>query len=111
MLVLAPLAPEAGGYGSCREDFEDQGSAPAKVFDSCDDPDYRTLLAAVEAAARYLDEVKRFDMPGFQPRDAYVREMKRYGVLPSDLDPGAPVDPYAADRAYWRSLWFQPEER
>ena len=111
MLVRAPLAPEAGGYGRCRADFEDPGSALATVFDSRDDPDYRTLLAAVEAAARYLDEVKRFDMPGFQPRDAYLREMKRYGVLPADLEPSTPVDPYVTDRAYWRSLWFRPEER
>ena len=111
MLVRAPLAPEAGGYGRCRADFEDPGSALATVFDSRDDPDYRTLLAAVEAAARYLDEVKRFDMPDFQPRDAYLREMKRYGVLPADLEPSTPVDPYVTDRAYWRSLWFRPEQR
>ena len=68
----------------------------------------RSLLAAVEAAARFLDEVKRFDMPGFQPRQAYVREMQRYGVLPPGPDPDEALDPYALDRAYWRSLWYRP---
>jgi len=35
--------------------------------------------------------------------------MKFYGILPDDLAPDAPIDPYATDRAYWRSLWHQPE--
>jgi len=47
-------------------------------------------------------------MPGFRPTPGYVREMKRYGILPNDLPEGAPIDVYATDRAYWRSLWWQP---
>ncbi len=47
-------------------------------------------------------------MPGFRPNEHYVREMKKYGVLPADLGPNAPIDPYATDRAYWRSLWHKP---
>ena len=43
-------------------------------------------------------------MPDFQPRAEYVREMKRYGVLPTGLAPDAPVDPYACDQAYWDSF-------
>ncbi|MBL7008423.1 MAG: hypothetical protein ISR76_05455, partial [Planctomycetes bacterium] len=107
-LLLAPLAAEAGGYGLCRERFDDPAAAPAPVFADRDDPDHRTLLAAVRAAADHLERIKRFDMPGFQPRPAYLREMKRYGVLPADLAPDQPVDCYAADRAYWQSLWFRP---
>ncbi|MBC8328514.1 MAG: hypothetical protein H8E31_07170, partial [Planctomycetes bacterium] len=108
LLLLAPLAAEAGGYGLCRERFDDPAAAPAPVFADRDDPDRRTLLAAVRAAADHLERIKRFDMPGFQPRPAYLREMKRYGVLPADLAPDQPVDCYAADRAYWQSLWFRP---
>jgi hypothetical protein len=53
--------------------------------------------------------MKRFGMPGFQPNQHYVRELKRYGVLPPDLDPAKdPIDMYQADRAYWRSFWYQP---
>ena len=33
------------------------------------------LLRAIEEASRYLDQIKRFDMPEFQPRSEYVREM------------------------------------
>jgi hypothetical protein len=49
-------------------------------------------------------------MPGFVPNEHYVREMKRYGVLPASLDPNArPIDVYATDEAYWRLFW--PPER
>ena len=54
-----------------------------------------------------LDQVKRFDMPGFRPRPDWVREMKRYGILPSDLDAAAAVDCYGTERRYWTSLWPQ----
>ena len=46
-------------------------------------------------------------MPGFRPRADWVREMKRYGILPPDLDPAAPLDCYAAD-AVRESLWYKP---
>jgi len=102
ILLLAPLAEEAGGWGLCKK-----GEAPARVFTSTADPDYRTLLAAVRRTKAELDRIKRFDMAGFQPRPEYLREMKRYGVLPADFDPNTLVDPYALDRAYWRSLWYR----
>ena len=47
-------------------------------------------------------------MPDFKPRAAYLREMKRFGVLPVDLAPTAPVNPYLTDQRYWQSLWYQP---
>jgi hypothetical protein len=61
-----------------------------------------------KAGKRYLDKIKRFDMPDFRPRLAYVREMKRYGILPKDIVVDAAIDVYATDRAYWRSLWYKP---
>ena len=43
------------------------------------------------------------------PSPNYVREMKRYGILPSDFDPASdPFDAYATDEAYWRSFWHRP---
>ena len=45
----------------------------------------------VDLAAR-LDRIKRFDMPEFQPRDEYVREMKRFGILPVDSTGEATID-------------------
>jgi hypothetical protein len=50
----------------------------------------------------------RLDMPGFRPRADWVREMKRYGILPGDLDPAAPIDCYATEQKYWQSLWYNP---
>ena len=41
------------------------------------------ILTHIRAAGARLHEIKRFDMPGFQPRAEYVREMRRYGILPA----------------------------
>ena len=37
--------------------------------------------------------------------------MQRFGILPKDLPPDAPVDPYKTDQAYWRSVWYRPAAR
>jgi hypothetical protein len=97
LYLLAPLSRCAGGLGLCNGPHDCDG-----VFASADDPAYRTLLAMIEAGARRLAEVKRFDMPGFQPRPEWFREMKRFGVLAADFDPAKQsVDPYAVERRYW----------
>jgi len=98
-LLRAPLAKSAGGLGKCGED----------VFADTDDPCYRGILRALEAAGERLKEEKRFDMPGFRPDVAYVREMKRFGILPADVKPDDPIDVYQTDRDYWRSFWYVPE--
>ena len=81
---------------------------PARVFADTSDADYQKLLAAVQDTARRLNEIKRFDMAGFQPRTAYLRETKRYGLLPKDQADDVAVDSYALDRKYWRSFWHEP---
>jgi hypothetical protein len=110
LVLLAPLAAEAGGYGLCEsnasrpEDSNDVG-----VFNSTDDPDYLELLTDITRLKNDLDRRKRFDMPDFKPNEHYVREMKKYGVLPADCNPkNDPIDVYALDRAYWKSLWYSP---
>jgi hypothetical protein len=76
------------------------------VFENADDPDYKKILTHIEAARKKLAEIKRFDMPGFQPNEHYIREMQRYGILPRSLHPERnPVNPYATDRRYWESMW------
>ena len=97
MLLLAPLSRDSGGYGLCR----------GAVFASKEDPDYLAILRAIDEGKQYLDQIKRFDMPGFQPRDAWVREMKRYGILPASAG-AQPIDYYAVEREYWKSLWYTP---
>lgn len=103
-LLLAPLAKEAGGAALCR----DQEGRGFTVFSDTGDADYLKLLAMVKVAGAHLDSIKRFDMPGFQPRADYLREMRRYGVLPEDGSPDAKINPYTLDAAYWQSLWYQP---
>jgi hypothetical protein len=108
LLLLAPLAKAAGGYAGTPAALGGKGKNHPAVFANADDPDYQALLAAMVATKAQLDHIKRFDMPDFRPNQHYVREMKFYGVLPKDLPPDAPIDVYATDQAYWRSLWYQP---
>jgi len=120
LVLLAPLARRAGGYaegaGVVKKIRENRAHPPKPVihpviFADTNDPDYRKVLTHIRAAKAKLDEIKRFDMPGFQPRPEYIREMQRYGVLPMDLKPGTPVDPYKTDQLYWQSMWHQPTGR
>ncbi|MCY3020847.1 MAG: polysaccharide lyase family protein [Planctomycetota bacterium] len=130
VILLAPLARSAGGYGLCRpvpqasslptvpqaSSLPGAGKMPAvpadadsTVFVTKDDPGYRALLAMCEGGERRLEEFKRFDMPGFKPRAEYVREMKRYGLLPESFDVNKdPLNVYDMDRKYWDSLTYKP---
>lgn len=103
LLVLAPLAREAGGLGLCSQ----PGAEP--VFRTVEDPDRGVLIAHIEAGRQALLRLKRFDMPGFQPRPEWVREMRRYGILPGPVDAPVPTfgpgETYRLEQAYWRSLW------
>ena len=106
-LLMAPLAKRAGGNGACRESATSAEAKP--VFADTNDPDYRVLLTTIETAARKLDEIKRYDMPGFRPHPAYLQQLKRFGVLPKSYEPGKdPLDCFQADEAYYRSLWYRP---
>ena len=103
LMALAPLAREAGGYGICQTADGANGKRP--VFADQNDPDYRAIVAMCAAGQRALGRIKRFDMPGFKPPLAYVREMKRFGILPPDLDPArTTIDVYQTDRRYWEAV-------
>ena len=111
LILLAPLAKEAGGYGSCKAiDPDNPKGKPVTVFADANDEDYRKILATCVAGKQHLDKVKRFDMPGFKPPPQYIREMRRYGVLPQSFDLSKDaIDVYEADRMYWRqSGWTVP---
>ena len=119
LMLMAPLAKAAGGYAAGKQEQatvrEDRAHAPKAVghpviFETVEDPDYVKILAHLRAAGQRLDEIGRFDMPGFKPSEQYVREMRRYGVLPAGFDlMEDPIDVYATDRKYWQSLWWCPE--
>ncbi len=99
LLLLAPLAKEAGGLQLCGN----------SVFENTDDPDYREILGTIREAAAELQQTKRFDMPDFRPNRFYIREMQNYGVLPVDLAPNTPLDVYATDQAYWQTFEYRVE--
>ena len=43
------------------------------------------------------------------PSRLYVREMKRYGILPPGFEATRDkLDVYETDQAYWQSFWYRP---
>lgn len=106
LMLLVPLAKTAGGHAV----NTNKKNVHPVVFKDTNDADYQAILAMVRAGKKKLDEVKRFDMPGFKPRKEYIREMKRYGILPADFDiDKEDVDVYKLDELYWKHLWYYPE--
>jgi hypothetical protein len=105
LLLMSPLSKQAGGFDYCGK-----GRNPREpIFADKADPDYRQLLAYVAELKEALNRNKRFDMPGFKPNEHYVREMKRYGIIPQSFDRNAQtIDVYKADRAYWDSVRWKP---
>ena len=108
LLLLAPLARAAGGYGMQKRDRDGEPvGVPTEIFVNTQDPGYQALLRAIQRTKQQLDTIKRFDMPDFRPRPAYLREMRRYGLLGKDEVPvGAQV--YELERRYWDSFVYQP---
>ena len=99
-LLLGPLPKAAGGWGTCPHPFT-----------GTDDPDYRALLALAQQRKKQYDRPPRFGMPNFKPNLQYVREMKRFGVLPARFDPTHdPIDVFETDHRYWQLFWYHPQE-
>ncbi|MGC8828375.1 MAG: hypothetical protein ACP5TE_01200 [Verrucomicrobiia bacterium] len=99
-LILAPLSKSCGGFGSCGD-----------VFKSTEDADYRSLLSSIEKAAKLANTPPRYGAAGFKPNRQYIREMKRFGILPELFNPSKEnVDYFALDRRYWKSLWYSASD-
>jgi hypothetical protein len=105
LMLLAPLGENAGGLGWCRDP---KSTNRITVLADDSDPDYQKLLALAARGQRFLAENKRFDMPGFAPKPEWVREMKRYGILPECTAAGEICNPYKVEQLYWQSLWHKP---
>ncbi len=110
-MLLAPLACDAGGWGWCKRSADGKSTDGAvAIFQSADDADYQALLGYIEIGRLCLQKNKRWDMPGFKPHPFYVREMKRYGVLPETFDPERDeADVFDIDRRYFASSWHYPD--
>jgi hypothetical protein len=124
IILLAPLAKEAGGWGLCApvrgaDASSARGSeasgrgvrAPSAVLTSTADSGYQAIRAMIVAGKEFLEHRNtRFDMTGFVPRTDWFREMKRYGMVPQCVKPEEVTDVYAIEQDYWRSLWHRPPD-
>ncbi len=112
-VLRAPLAKDAGGLGLCKSrDAAPDTTESGGVFQNKDDPRYQELREIVLSFPELLhNNGSRFYMPDFQPNPHYIREMKRYGVLPEDFDPAVDdADWYAVDDTYYRLFWPKAAE-
>ena len=109
LVALTPLAKSAGGLGVC------EAKSGEGVLNGTDDADYQKIVDYIMRGRRYLlEENNRYTMSfdsanngpncpkRFVARPDYIREMKRYGVLPADFDPKTPIDPFQVEGDYWR---------
>jgi hypothetical protein len=90
-LLLAPLAKDAGGWQTCGTVFADRR-----------DPDYRKLLASLRKSKEEMNKPPRYGTPEWTPNRQYLREMKKFGVLPAHTKDR--IDPFAVDQRYWQLL-------
>jgi hypothetical protein len=96
-LLLAPLAKKGGGWERC-----------GTVFESREDPDYKLLLKTIEESKKGADGIPRYSTPAWKPNWQYIREMKRYGILPPSFDIAKDdLDPFETEQKYWESFWWQ----
>ncbi len=110
--LLAPLSKAAGGWDLCSKKKDKNGkivSSGPPIFKDADDADYARILAQVKILQAQLQNNKRYDMPGFEPHPAYIREMKAWGILPPAYKWGGYDDMFKTDQAYWKSLHYKPK--
>lgn len=106
LILLAPLSSKDGGHGTCSQKNVDH----IEVFKDKHDPDYQAILKGLQEASDLHNERKRFDMQDFKPRKEYVREMKKYGIIPDAFDLEKDhINIYETDQRYWESLWYYPD--
>jgi len=97
-MVLAGLPKSAGGWGTCEHQFSGK-----------DDPEYQAMLATIRKGAEQMDRKARFGTETFKPNQQYVREMKRFGVLPAQFDVSRdPIDVFETEQKYFELFWCRP---
>jgi hypothetical protein len=98
-LLLGPLDKAAGGFGAC-----------GSVFKDTQDADYQLLLQCIAEGQKIIEAEPRYATPLFKPNPQYIREMKKYGILPPAFDRDKdPLNCFEADQKYWRALWHLPQ--
>ena len=97
-MVLACLPKSAGGWGTCEHKFTGK-----------DDAEYQAMLASIRKGKEQMDKIARFGTETFKPNQQYIREMKRFGVLPAQFDVSRdPIDIFETDQKYFELFWCRP---
>ncbi len=114
-ILKAPLAKEAGGWGACRqtkarswnpaEYTPDSEAAPAAVFTSADDEEYKALHDFIVSDLKNFSKRPDYYQEGFVPAPFYPREMKRYGVLNKDWQWRMPIDYFELEERYYHLFY------
>lgn len=100
-LLLGPLPASQGGWGTCAYQYEDKNA-----------PEYRDLLSILQLRKQQYDQHPRFGTPQFKPNPQYIRELKRFGVLPRSFDLAHDkIDIFETDQRYWKLFWYDPESK
>ena len=95
-ILKVPLAKKAGGYTM-------NGKV---VFKDKNDPDYKKMLAALRECKKIYNQRPKWARKGWSPSPQYIREMKRFGILPESFDLAKDtLDPFVTDQQYWASLY------
>jgi hypothetical protein len=98
-VLLGPLPKDEGGWGTCLSQFSGK-----------DDVAYRVLLSAITRQKKRLANVPRFGTPEFKPNRQYIREMKKFGVLPAEFDfSRESINVFETDQKYWELFWYRPD--
>ena len=98
-VLCAPLDAKAGGRAG-------KGGHPA-IFKSRADPRYQTVLKAVQKAKNFVDSKNpRYDSPNYKPRGAYLRAMKRYGIIGGENSEN--FSAFECDKKYWDAAINRP---
>ena len=90
--ATTPTSTMTAGAGA-----QARATAMGLITAKVDGNDVEAVDQAIQAAKTELDILKRFDMPGFRPGPEYLREMKRYGILPDSTKPGDRLNVYAIE--------------
>lgn len=91
-VLKAPLSAKAGGRAG-------DGRHPV-IFTSRDDSRYQTILKAINKAKNYVEtQNPRYDSPNYKPKGAYLKAMKRYGIIKGDNFEN--FNAFECDKKYW----------
>ncbi len=105
-ILRQALAKDAGGLATVEPGGKSSKKDHVILFRSTDDPGYQELKEDVEGLIDALHKIGWYGTTNWRPNEHYIREMKRYGVLPQEFDiEKDPFDPFETDRRYFEKIY------